>query len=144
MEEFSFHEFSDAISSMTELLDYEAELLATMQIREVGAMQKKKDELTSRLELQHHCLNQNPSIFKSLSNQQVDQLRQYSARFNQSMREYRDELFKASKVNETVVKMIVDTVKEQVRAQNTYQDFSMSDSRKRAEYMPAIKFNEQI
>ena len=144
MEEFSFHEFSDAISSMTELLDYEAELLATMQIREVGAMQKKKDELTSRLELQHHCLNQNPSIFKSLSNQQVDQLRQYSARFNQSMREYSDELFKASKVNETVVKMIVDTVKEQVRAQNTYQDFSMSDSRKRAEYMPAIKFNEQI
>ena len=43
-----------------------------------------------------------------------------------------------------LLKMIVDTVKEQVRAQNTYQNFSMADSRKHSEYMPAIKFNEQI
>lgn len=141
---FSFHEFYDAISSMTELLDHEAELLAGMQIRKVGELQDKKNELTTRLEIQQSYLNHNPSTFRSLSNQQVDQLRQYSARFNESMRTYSDELFKASKVNENVVKMIIETVKEQVRAQNTYQNFSMADSRKRSEFMPAIKFNEQI
>jgi hypothetical protein len=144
MTEFNFHEFTDAISSMTELLDQEAELLATMQIRKVGDMQEKKVELTTRLEQQQNFLNNNPLSFKSLSNQQVDQLRQYSARFNNSMRTYSDELFKASQVNERVVTMIIDTVKEQVRSKNTYQNFGLKKAREQAEYMPAIKFNEQI
>jgi len=142
--EFNFHEFTVAISSMTELLDQEAEMLASMQIRKVSDMQEKKTELTKRLEAQQNHLNRNPSIFKGLSNTQVDQLRQYSSRFNDSMHAYSDELFKASKVNETVVSMIIDTIKEQVRANNTYRNFNAKESRSRAEYMPAIKFNEQI
>lgn len=145
--EFNYNEFTDAISSMIELLSHESDLLAQMKIREVGELQEKKGELTYRLERQHHALNTRPDIFNKLSNQKVDQLRQYSALFNEAMRAYGAELYKASKVNETIVNMIVDTVKEQVRTQNTYKNFHLSSAgstRSGAEYMPAIKYNEQI
>lgn len=145
--EFNYNEFTDAISSMIELLDHEAELLSQMKIREVGELQEKKGELTYRLERQQFALNNRPDIFNKLSNQKVDQLRQYSALFNEAMRAYGEELYKASKVNETIVNMIVDTVKEQVRTQNTYQNFYTTPAGSRKsdkDYMPAIKYNEQI
>lgn len=143
--EFSFYEFADAISSMTELLDQEAEMLSKMQMREVQEMQDKKNELSGRLELQQGYLNAAPNTFKKLSNQQVDQLRQYSTKFNSSMKIYGEELYKASKVNEQVVEIIVDTVKEQVKVENTYQNFQNSKAARQSDtYMPAIKFNEQI
>jgi hypothetical protein len=142
--DFNFHEFTDAISSMIELLDHESELLSQMKIREVGELQTKKRELTARLELQQHALHSKADGFNKLSNQKVDQLRQYSARFNESMKAYALELYKASKTNETIVSMVVDTVKEQVRTQNTYQNFYTTPARNGAEYMPAIKYNEQI
>lgn len=145
--EFNYNEFTDAISSIIELLDHESELLAQMKIREVGELQEKKGELSHRLERQQFALNSRPDSFHGLSNQKVDQLRQYSAQFNEAMKNYGQELFKASKTNETIVAMIVDTVKEQVRTQNTYQNFytkPASSKRSDAEYMPAIKYNEQI
>lgn len=144
MQHFDFHEFTDAISSMTELLDHESMLLAEMKMREIGELQNKKQELTSRLEVQQDFLNKNPNMFKTLSNQQVDQVREYSKRFNSAMKSYSQELYKTSKVNETIVGMIVDTVKEQVRSKNTYTNFQMSGATKGEEYMPAMKFNEQI
>lgn len=144
MQQFDFHEFTDAISSMTELLDHEAELLTQMKMRDVAELQNKKNELSNRLETQKAFLDSKSDALRSLSNTQVDQIRSYSKRFNDSMKAYGNELFKASKVNETIVEMVVDTVKEQVRTKNTYENFHMANSTSREEYMPAIKFNEQI
>ncbi len=143
-QDFNFHEFTDAIASMTELLDLETELLIQMRIKEMGELQSEKNELTKRLEVQQDFMKNNPAIFRSLSNTNVDQIRQYSERFNSSMQTYSDELYKASKVNETIVGMVVDAAKTQVQSQNTYQNFHMSNGASHSDYMPAIKFSEQI
>lgn len=144
VEIFDFYEFSDAVTSMTELLDQEAELLAQMKIKEVGSMQAKKLELADRIAAQQKVLQADPYTCKRLSNQQIDQLRQFATAFENSMRSYELELRKTSSVNQILVKMIVDSVREQVRSQTTYGNFQMADARAQNEYMPAIKFNEKI
>jgi hypothetical protein len=144
MSKFDYYEFTEAVMSMTELLDQEAEYLATMKIKQVGDMQRKKMELTDRIATQQSFLREEPHYYTLMSNQQVDQLRQYSTAFDKSLKNYEDELLKANSVNQILVKMIIDTIREQVRSKSTYMNFQMSDARAQKEYMPAVKFNEQI
>lgn len=142
--DFDYYDFVDSVTSMTELLNQEAEFFALMQIAKVEKMQRKKLELTDRIEAQQRFLKKHPYVYKNLTNQQIDHLRQCLTAFESALRTCEDELQKASSVNQILVKMIVDTIRDQVKTQTSYANFQKTDARSQSKHMPAVRFNEQI
>ena len=147
---FDFYKTTNLISSLIEVFSFELELLAQMKIQDLKPMQAKKSQLTLELEAQLTAFRSNHAVKASMTAARASELKELMAKYEEVMAAYHYELFKAQKVNEETIKIIVDVVKEHAQRSNGYgktgtrRGVAEFNNTSYASATPALKFNEQI
>ena len=128
----------------------ELELLCQMKIQDLKPMQAKKNQLAYDLEKQLAAYQANSAARASMTAARAQEMRDLLKEYEEVVLKYDDELFKAQKVNEETIKIIVGLVREQSQRSNVYgkkgtrsgvTEFNNTDY---CSVSPALKFNENI
>ena len=139
---FDYYEMVTLTTSLVEIIIAETELLKIMKINEISGLQPQKQEIALKLEVHQKALKESQDIKNSLTADQIQNLRKLALEFDVAIRAYQTVLFKAQQVNEAVVKMISDVVREHANRHKGYNH--LNGKRSAFNNAPAIKINEQI
>jgi hypothetical protein len=124
----------------------ETALLRSFKIAEIKPLLTRKQEIALMLEKQKEHLAANPSLAKTLTPEQHQNLQALAAEYDSAVQEYQEQLFKAQRINGLLIKKITDTVTEHVTQNRGYNRNGTQTlyGTELARNTPAIKFNENI
>lgn len=146
LKEFSLNVLVALTRKLTELVTRESDLLKQMKVSEIALLQKEKNEVAGLLEKQQNYLKSDASTRDNLSHSDRALLKKVAVEFDESIKVYQQELFKAQKINELVIGKMVDVLKDHVLKNRSYnrRGTKISSGMELAMNTPALKFNSQV
>lgn len=105
--------FAESMSGLMELLIQENAILARRAFKDLDSLQSKKQQLARSYAEAQGSVESNPDVFATLSTSERDDLRALYKRFRGVLSENMLALRGAHDATDRVIKLIIDTVKEQ-------------------------------
>lgn len=97
---------------LAQLLAEEADLLASMKMKEVEKLQHEKIFITNALDAQHKLLARHPYLSETIPSQDKEDLKRIVDVFNNILQENHRRLLLAKEVNHKIVSAIKEVVRE--------------------------------
>ena len=104
------------------MLDLENELLRTRKPREIASMQEEKSDLALRFSQEMSTLRSNPELLEGAPQEERDELREVSERFQASLRENQRLLFATKSVTEGIIRAVAHEVEKNQSEVSSYND----------------------
>ena len=105
--------FAESMSGLMDLLLQENAILARRSYKDLDSLQSKKNQLAKAYAEVQNTVQHDPGVFDSLSTEERTDLRALYKRFRTVLSENMLALRGAHDATDRVIKLIIDTVKEQ-------------------------------
>lgn len=107
---------------LAEILDLENELLRTRKPREIASLQEEKSELALRFSNEMATLRGNSELLDRAPQEERDELREVSERFQAALRENQRLLFATKSVTEGIIRAVAHEVEKSNNDVPAYND----------------------